>query len=256
MTLKVAVLVKQVPDLEAIVQIDSSGDLDIENRYVCSFFDEIAIEQALSIQKEHGDVELLALSAGGKRAVEALRRAVAMGIDRVEQIGDESIESADSLYCAALLAARLRSYEPHLVLTGKQAGDDDLGAIGPMVAELLDCAHASAVVELNVEPTSLRAQLTRRVEGGVWKLESTLPLVVSAEKGLIEPHLPVVTRVMKAMKAKITNVPIGELDTGGITPEGRLSRLGYKPPPTRPPVTMVEDVGALVQKIKSSGAIG
>jgi electron transfer flavoprotein alpha/beta subunit len=49
--LKIAILVKQVPDHEAIVQVKSEQELDIENRYVCSFFDEIAVEAALNIKK-------------------------------------------------------------------------------------------------------------------------------------------------------------------------------------------------------------
>jgi electron transfer flavoprotein beta subunit len=256
MGLKIAVLVKQVPDHEAIVRLGPDGKLDIENRYVCSFFDEIAVEQALAVKKEHPQAEILALSAGGRRAVEALRRAIAMGIDQVEQIGDERLESADSTYIASLLAARLKVFAPHLVLCGKQAGDDDLGAVGPMVAEFLGCSHASAIVSLKLDPNSSTAEVGRKVEGGVWALKAGLPLVVSAEKGLIEPHLPVVTRVMKAMKAKIPAIPAAELDLVEVTPEGRLIRIGFEPPPSRPPVTMVEDVAALVQKLKSSGAIG
>ncbi len=256
MTLKVAVLVKQVPDHEAIVQIGSDGNLDIENRYVCSFFDEIAIEQALTLAKAHQGTELVALSAGGKRAVEALRRAVAMGIDQVEQIGDDSLDGADSLYIAALLAARLKDFAPHLVLTGKQACDDDLGAVGPMVAEFLGYTHVSAVGSMNLDPDSQATEVARKVEGGTWTLKTALPLVASVEKGLVEPHLPVVTRVMKAMKTKITAIDASTLDVGGLMPGGRIERLGYAAPSARPPVTMVEDVPALARSIKQSGAVG
>ena len=70
MSLKIAVLIKQVPDHEAIVQIGADGTLDIEDRYVCSFFDEIAVEAALDIRKANPDAEIHALSAGGKRSVE------------------------------------------------------------------------------------------------------------------------------------------------------------------------------------------
>ncbi|MCP4678198.1 MAG: hypothetical protein GY854_22335 [Deltaproteobacteria bacterium] len=256
MTLKVAVLVKQVPDHEAIVQIGADGNLDIENRYVCSFFDEIAIEQALVLAKAHQGTELVALSVGGKRAVEALRRAVAMGIDRVEQIGDDSLDSADSVYVAALLAARLRDFAPHLVLTGKQACDNDLGAVGPMVAEFIGCPHVSAVASMSLNMDSQAVEVARKVEGGTWTLKTGLPLVASVDKGLVEPHLPVVTRVMKAMKAKITAVDASTLDVGGLAPGGRLERLGYAAPPARPPVTMLEDVTALARSIKQSGAVG
>jgi len=251
--LKIAVLVKQVPDHEAMVHVASEEKLEIENRYVCSFFDEIAVEAALAIKKSNPDAELVALSAGGKRAVEALRRAVAMGIDQVEQVGDEALEDADSLYTAAVLAARLKQLGPDLILAGKQAGHDDMAAVGPMVAALMEIPHVSAVVSLEIEGE--KAVIGRALEGEIRTLESGLPLLVTAEKGLAEPHVPVVTRVMKAMKAKIENIAVDSVDTGGIESGGRLRRIKYFEPPKRPPVVMVDDVPALVSELEKRGAL-
>jgi electron transfer flavoprotein beta subunit len=254
MGLKVAVLVKQVPDHEAIIQVKSESELDIEERWVCSFYDEIAMEAALTIQKKHPDTELIALSAGGRRATDALRRAVAMGIDRVERVGDEPLDSAESLQVAAALAARLKELKPDLVLCGKLAGHDDQAAVGPMVAEFLAVPHISSVISLQVDPAGGKARAGRKVEGGVWTLESDLPLLVSAEKGLAEPHIPVVTRVMKAMKAKIENYPA---EAG---PDASVRRIGYFAPPTRPPVKMMtadfpDNVAELIGCLKEAGAL-
>ena len=254
MGLKVAVLVKQVPDHEAIIQVKSANELDIEDRWVCSFYDEIALETALTIKQEHPDTELMALSAGGRRATDALRRAVAMGIDRVERIGDEPQDSAESLQVAEALAARLKEHRPDLVLCGKLAGHDDQAAVGPMLAELLGIPHVSAVVSLSVDPAGRKARAGRKVEGGIWTIESDLPLLISAEKGLAEPHIPVVTRVMKAMKAKIENVP-AQVET-----QESLRRIGYLPPPSRPAVKMMtgefpDNVAELVGRLQETGAL-
>src|SRR4030042_5071425 len=189
MPLKIAVLVKQVPDDEAIIQIASERELSIENRYVCSFLDEIAVEAALNIQKKYPDAELIALSAGGKKATDALRRAIALGMDQVEQIGDESSERTESNCIAYALAARLKPLQPHLIICGKQAGDDDMASIGPMVAEYLKIPHASAVVSLDIDAGANKIKIGREVEGEIWQLESSLPLLITAEKGLAEPHV-------------------------------------------------------------------
>jgi electron transfer flavoprotein beta subunit len=260
MKLTIAVLVKQVPDHEAQILVRSDQQLDIENRYVCSFFDEIAMEAALVLQKAHPDAEVVALSAGGRRAVDALRRAVAMGIDRAEHLGDESLEQADSLLTARVLAARLKALQPGLILCGKQAGDDDQAAVGPMVAELLGMPHASAVVSLAVDPGGSGVTLGRKVEGEVWTLRGALPVLCTAEKSLVEPHVPVVTRVMKAMKATIGNIPLKELGIEGGDAALRLRRLRYLPPPTRRPVTMItkefpENVAELVRCLQGSGVL-
>ena len=252
MSIKIAILVKQVPDHEALIEVKSEEELDIENRYVCSFFDEIAIETGLNIKKTSPDTELMALSAGGRRAVEALRRAVAMGVDKVEHIGDESLDEADSFTVASALAARLRILEPDIILCGKQAGDDDQAAVGPMVAELCGMSFACAVVSLEPDSGNSLVRVERKLEGDTQALEAKFPVLLSAEKGLAEPHVPVVTRVMKAMKAKIENFPLADLDVSGQNVIGRR-RLRFHPPPERPPVTMVEDIDALVDKLQQAG---
>jgi electron transfer flavoprotein beta subunit len=259
MPLKIAVLVKQVPDHEARVAVQSEQQLEVENRFVCSFFDEIAMETALTLQKAHAGSEVTALSAGGRRATDALRRAIAMGIDKVEQLGDESLEAADSLLVARALAARLKALAPDVILAGKQAGDDDQAAVGPRVAQPLGIAHASAVVSITADGAG-GVTVGRKVEGEVWTLQGRLPVLVTAEKGLAEPHVPVVTRVMKAMKAAITSIPLKELGIAEVDSASRARRLRYLPPPTRPPVTMItkdfpENVAELVRCLQGSGVL-
>jgi electron transfer flavoprotein beta subunit len=258
--LDTAVLVKQVPDHEAIVQLKSEQELDIEERYVCSFFDEIAVEAALNIKKNHAGAELFALSAGGRRAVDALRRAAAMGIDRLEHLGNESLEKTDSSYVARVLAARLKVLQPDLVICGKQAGDDDFAAVGPMVAECLNIPHASAVVSLDIDVDTGKVKIGKEVEGEIRYLESGFPLLVTVEKGLAEPHVPVVTRVMKAMRAQIPNIPLEELGVRDDNSRERVRRLRYVPPPSRPAVTMMQqpfpqNVTELVNYLQQKGVI-
>jgi electron transfer flavoprotein beta subunit len=260
MTLKIAVLVKQVPDLEATVEVAADGQLRIEDRFVCAFFDEIAIEAALAVKAAVPDAELAAFSAGGRRAIDALRRAVAMGIDQVEQIGDESLDGADSLAVAAVLAARLRAFGPSLVLAGKQAGDDDMAAVGPMIAGLLGIPHASAAVSLRVDPAASSIEIDRAVEGETVTLRAALPALVTAEKGLAVPRVPVVMRVMKAMKAKIPNAPLAQLGLAAPAREARLRRVRHVPPPSRPPVRMLTEpfpanVDELVRRLLEAGVL-
>jgi electron transfer flavoprotein beta subunit len=255
MPLKVAVLVKQVPDHEALVRVESDQQLEIEDRYVCSFFDEIAMEAALAVKQANPDAELIGVAAGGRRAVDALRRAIAMGLDAIEHVEDEALDTADSLAVAEALAARLRQLEPQLVLCGKQAGDDDAGAVGPMVAELIGIPHACSAVSLEVDAAAGKAEVGRKVEGAIWRLEASLPLLVTAEKGLAEPHIPVVTKVMKAMRAKPNAVSPADLGLEVAAAGSRVERRRYLAPAARPPVKMLNDVGELVAALQQSGVL-
>src|SRR4030067_675874 len=56
--MEIYVLVKQVPDPEAIVKVKSDSELEIENKYFTNFFDEIAIEAALNLKDNPFDLIL------------------------------------------------------------------------------------------------------------------------------------------------------------------------------------------------------
>jgi len=239
--LKIAVLVKQVPDHEALVQVKSEKELEIEERYVCSFFDEIALQAALNIKQDFPDSELLTLSAGGKRAVDALRRSIALGVENVEHLGEKNLEQSDCNHLAQVLGSRLKNYQPDLVICGKQAGDTDFAAVGPMVAEFLGIPCISGVVSLEINSEQNKIKLDRELEGEIWTLESNFPLLITANKGLAEPHVPLVTRIMKAMKADIKNVPIAELNIQTNQQQKSTQRLRYVSPPSRSEVIMMKE---------------
>jgi electron transfer flavoprotein beta subunit len=238
---KIVVLVKQVPDPEARVTVAADGGpgaLQVEDRWCTSYFDEVALEQALTLRQRHGG-EVLAVTAGSGKAVDALRRALAFGADRVLQLDDPALAAADGLGLAAALAAVVRREQPELVLAGRQALDDEAGLVGPAVAERLEWPHAADAVALELDPAAKRARVERTVDGGREVLELPLPALVTAQKGLAVPRVPQVTGVMKAMRAKIDKLDLAALGLSAADVAPRTAVLGYRPPPARKPVRMV-----------------
>ena len=129
--MEIFVLVKQVPDPEAIVKVKSDSELDIENKYFTSFFDEIAVEAGLKLKEKFGGkVTVLTVD---NRKVDALRRGISMGADEAIQITDPALEGSDQLSIAKALAAYLKDKPYDIILAGRQAMDDDAGIVGPAV---------------------------------------------------------------------------------------------------------------------------
>jgi electron transfer flavoprotein beta subunit len=248
--LKVAVLAKEVPDLEAAVKVvDGGGALDIEKRRVLNFFDEIAVEAALKL-KEGNDAEVYAVSAGAGWGIEALRRALAMGVPTAYLIDDPALENSDSLTVARALAAFVGEEGFDLIIGGRQATDDEAGLVGPMVAQVLDIPYVVGVVSLEAEEGAV--VVARETEAGRETLRVPLPALVTAEKGLVEPRMPAVTGVMKAMKAQIDRKTLADL---GVEADEALPVSGYSPPPKRGGVKMisgepVEQAKELVRLLK------
>ncbi|MBI5486863.1 MAG: electron transfer flavoprotein subunit beta/FixA family protein [Deltaproteobacteria bacterium] len=239
--MNIVVLVKQVPDPEARVTVNEGGGpdaLQVEDRWVTSFFDEIALEKALLLRSSLGGA-VIALTAGGGKAVDALRRAIAFGADRAVQVDDPALGRTDALGIARVLAAAVGRLAPDLVLAGRAAGDDEAGFTGGAVAELLGWPHVDEAVELDVAECCPGLRATRVADGAKEIIDVVLPALVTAQKGLAVPRVPQVTNVMKAMRAKIEKLDLGAL---GLTPE-RLAPVaavtGYHAPPSRPPVRMI-----------------
>jgi len=137
--MKILVLVKQVPDTATQVKISSDPKaIDTAGiTWIVSPYDEFAVEEALRIKEKRGQGEVVTVSLGPARVKEALRSCLAMGADRAVHLLDPAWESADTIMTARALAAVIKQEQPALALFGRQAIDDDMGAVGAAVAELL-----------------------------------------------------------------------------------------------------------------------
>jgi electron transfer flavoprotein beta subunit len=231
----IIVFIKQVADTEGrIVISQDKKSLEIENKYAMNFFDEFAVEEALRIREKIGG-SVTAVTYGSPRTSEVLKTAIAMGVDKAFLIDGSAVLNDDPLFKAEALSAFAKKEGFDLILAGRQAIDDENAAIGPMAAELLNIPHVSVVTRLNLLDGKVAVE--RDAEGGKEMVEVTLPALVTTQKGLNEPRVPLITGVMKAMKA---TVPVVDPHTLDVSRDARTHVLSYEAPPKRPPVKIAE----------------
>ena len=201
--MKIFVCVNHVPDTETKVKVASDGrSVDPTGvNYVINPYDEFAVEEGLQLKQKHGG-EVVAVSLGGDAHKETLRKTLAMGVDKAVLLKDGT--PRDSFSVARALADFLKEQSPEIVLFGKQSIDSDNAAVAPMVAEMLGIPSVTVVVKLEIDGTKVTAE--REIEGGHEKVETQLPVVIAAQKGLNEPRYPSLKGIMAA-KSK----PIEEL---------------------------------------------
>jgi electron transfer flavoprotein beta subunit len=233
--MKILVAVKQVPDTATQVKISSDPKaIDTAGiTWIVSPYDEFAVEEALRIKEKRGQGEVVAVTLGPDRAKEALRSALAMGCDRAIHVNDPALAGADTLTMARALAAVVKQESPQLVLCGRQAIDDDAGAVGAQLAEVLGWPCASWIMEEAVDADAENVRVGRQVEGGLEIFDIPLPAVLSAQKGLNEPRYPTLKGIMGAKKKEIMDVKAGDLGLASTTPE--LSITALEALPARPP---------------------
>jgi electron transfer flavoprotein beta subunit len=159
-----------------------------------------------------------------------------MGADRAIHLNDPAWTAADTLATARALAAVIKQEAPGLVLTGRQAIDDDMGATGAQVAEVLGWPCLSWIMEEAVAADASSVRVGRQVEGGLEVFDVPLPCVVTAQKGMNEPRYPTLKGIMGAKKKEIKEWKAADLQPGGVgdvAPALEVVALEALPP--RPP---------------------
>ncbi len=214
--MRLCVVVKRVPDSRAAARLQPDGSaIDSSGlRFVCDPFDEFGVEQAIQLREQGvGVEEIVAVSAGPPESAEALRHALAMGADRAVLSVLPAHHLYDELYLASVLAALIRREQRgfDIVLCGKQNIDNDAGELGPALAEALDWPHVGAVTRLTVDGSAKRILAHRRIEGAEEVFETPMPVLITCEKGLVEPRTPALTMLMKSKKLPIEIVDLADL---------------------------------------------
>ncbi len=222
--MKIAVLVKQVPDTATKILLKASGDGIDENgiKWVMNPYDEFAVEAALQLKDKLGG-EVIVVTAGPPRVVDSLRTALAMGCDRAIRI-DTTDCAMDSGSAAKVLAQAIQEEQAELVLGGKQAVDDDAAQVLQMVAEYLQWSVVSIVEKLEMLENAQGLRIHRPVGGGVTEIiETGFPIVLGCDKGLNAPRYPSLPGIMKA-KAKPLAEKSAKAWLGDTTPMVQVQR--------------------------------
>ena len=228
--------VKQVPDTEALIKVkpDGSGIVEDGIKWVMNPYDEFGVEEALRLKEKFGG-DVTIISVGPARVMETIRTALAMGAEKGIHIDDPALYGADAYTTATALAAAIKGIPYDIIFCGQRAIDDDSGQVGAILAELLGIPQLTIVTKL--EMTDKAAKAIRPIEGAQLVIESPLPCVVTAQKGLNEPRYASLPGIMKAKKKPVDVKNAAAL---GIAADSKAKVVKTIPPPARPPGKIVE----------------
>jgi electron transfer flavoprotein beta subunit len=175
---KWVVCVKQVPREPVFrrtaggLQIDRDRTEGILNPY-----DRRALDLAVDLKGTLGG-QVTVLSMGPPQAEEAVREALALGVDRAVLLSDPAFAGADTLATAHTLAAAVRKIgEVSLILCGAKTLDSDTAQVGPQLAEILDLPMAAYVFKASCREGTLRVE--RRLDGVRERLLLPLPALIT-----------------------------------------------------------------------------
>ncbi len=223
--MKVVVCVNHVPDTETKIKV-APDNVTIDKtgvNYMMSPYDEIAVEEALRMRDKFKG-EVIAVSLGGEQNKETLRKALAMGVDKALLLKDDG--ARDSFAVAKGLAEEIKTISPDAILFGKQSIDYDDAQVGTLVAEMLGLPSVAVVVKMDIQDGKVVCQ--REIEGGHETVETKLPAVFLAQKGLNEPRYPTLKGIMAAKSKPIEVKP-------AAAAEARVETVQLRKPPAKNP---------------------
>jgi electron transfer flavoprotein beta subunit len=247
--MKIAVCVKHVP--ETTRRIDpSTMRLDRSGEGALNSFDANAIEEALRLKDSVGEAEVVLVSLGPERALDSLRKGLAMGADRAVLVTDAAAAGSDLVATSLALAKALERENADLILFGQQSSDSDGAVLWAAVADRLRRPLVSQASELTVADG--KARVKRQTEFGYDVIEAPLPAVIAVSDAINEPRYPSLKGIMGAKKKPQDTVSATDLglDASQLGEAGsRTEVLALTDPPPRGDTLKIEDDGSAAEKI-------
>ncbi len=242
--MKILACIKQVPDTETQIKVAPDGTSIAQDgiKWVMNPYDEFGVEEALRLKEKFGG-EVTVVGLGPKRVTESLRTALAMGADKAILVTDDALEGSDEIAVAKALAAAVKDLEYDLIMAGQRGVDNDQGLVGASLAEFLGIPHLPVITKLEAAEDGKSLKANRPVEGQTLVLAATLPVVVTAQKGLNEPRYASLPGIMKAKKKPLEEKSLADLGLDASefgTGARRLKVVELTPPPERKAGKIVE----------------
>ena len=199
--MKIVVCVSHVPDTATRIKVGSDGkSIDPAGvSFIINPYDEYAVEEALKTKEKLESGEVVVVTVGSDHSKETIRKALAMGVDSGVLLKDEN--HRDSLGIAKALAEEIKTQGAQMVFMGKQSVDYDNSIVGQLTAELVDYNCVSVVVKLDIDGDKVMAE--REIEGGREVVQTSLPVIITCQKGLNEPRYASLKGIMAAKKKTI-----------------------------------------------------
>lgn len=227
--MNIFVLLKRTFDTEEKITLTNGTIEEDGAEFIINPYDEYAIEEAILLKDQHGGT-VTVLSIGNEEAEKELRLALAMGCDQAVLINTEDeIEESDPFTTSKILAHYFKGKAFDIILGGNVSIDKSSGQVGPRLAELLDIPYVTTITKITVDGKT--AVIERDVEGDSEIVETSLPLLVTAQQGLNEPRYPSLPGIMKAKKKPLEELELDDLDLEeeDVAPKSKTIEV-YLPP--------------------------
>ncbi len=230
--MKILVCISHVPDTTSKINFTENDTKFDSNgvQYVINPNDEFGLTRAMWFKEKQG-ATVDVINVGGPETEPTLRKALAIGADSAIRI---NTPATDGFQVAKELAAVAGEGGYDLIIAGRESIDYNGGMVPGMLAGLLKANFVNTCISLEVEGNEAKA--VREIDGGKESLTTSLPLVVGAQKGLVEEKDLKIPNMRGIMQAR--QKPLKVVEPSGAEPQTAIDK--FEKMPLKGNVTMID----------------
>ncbi len=237
--MNIAVCVKHIPDPNVPPEMDGDTLKREGVQGVLDPGDEFGVEAGLQLKETAGSGEVTLVSMGPSQAMEAVRRGLSMGADKGILISDDSLQGADALVTARVLAAAIKRQNPDVVIAGVESTDGSTGTMPMALAELLELPSLTFARQLELKDGSVVVH--RQTETGYQVVDAPLPALITVTAGINDPRYPTLKGIMQAKQKPMENLTVADLGLSGDEVKPTQDVIGIEPAPEKTGGEVIED---------------
>ncbi len=230
--MNILVCISNVPDTTSQINFSADGTSFDTNgiQFIINPYDEFGLTKAIKLREAHGGT-VSVVHVGPITSEPTLRKALAIGADKAIRINADAI---DSYSVAKELASVAQKENYDLIIMGRESIDYNGGAVPGMMSEMMDLPFVNACTGCDIDGST--ASMEREIEGGKEFLQSTLPMIIAGQKGLVEESELLIPNMRGIMSARSKPLTVEE----PIQAEIKCASVSFEKPAPKADCKMVE----------------
>ncbi|MCZ6593430.1 MAG: electron transfer flavoprotein subunit beta/FixA family protein [Bacteroidetes bacterium] len=245
--MKILVCISHVPDTTSKINF-TDGDTKFDTngvQFVINPNDEFGLTRAMWFKEKQG-ASVHVATVGGPETEPTLRKALAIGADEAIRV---NTPATDGYSVAKQLAGVVKDGGYDLVIGGRESIDYNGGMVPGMMAKLIGANFINTCIGLEVEGN--KATVVREIDGGKEILETSLPLVIGGQKGLVQESDLRIPNMRGIMQAR--SKPLHVIEPVDVATETQAIR--FEKPAPRGAVKLVDNVDDLINLLHNEAKV-
>ena len=229
--MKILVCISHVPDTTSKINfIEEDKKFDKNGvQFVINPNDEFGLTRAMWF-KEKQEASVDVISVGLSETESTLRKALAIGADKAIRI---DMEAKDGYNVAMQISNYIKDQNYDLIIAGRESIDYNGGMVPGMISAISDMNFVNNCIQLDINSNSVLA--VREIDGGKETIETSMPLVIGSQKGLVEEsdlRIPNMRGIMMARKKELKVINPADISN-------QTESLKFQKPKPKSEVTLV-----------------